>query len=75
MMNGMGFGAMGMGLGWLFWALVVGLVIWLVTRYLNGGVQTGTEPQQLSALDILKARYASGELTRQEFDRMKKDVV
>jgi uncharacterized membrane protein len=28
-----------------------------------------------SALEILKKRYAKGEITKEEFDRMKKDVA
>jgi putative membrane protein len=28
-----------------------------------------------SALEILKKRYAEGEITKEEFDRMKKDIA
>lgn len=39
---------------------------------LPGGGKGGIEPE--SAVDILKKRYASGELTREEFLQMKQDI-
>jgi putative membrane protein len=79
-MMGWGYGAYGMGIvGWLFMLLFWGLIIVgliLVVRWLwdhgrsGTGAGTGDAP-----LDILKRRYARGEITKEEFDRMKQDLV
>jgi putative membrane protein len=52
----------------VFWALVI-LLFSALARGLTGG-WAGT-----TALDILKARYAKGELTREEFERLKRELV
>lgn len=64
----------GMGLGGLamlvFWgALIVGAI--LVVRHLGGipGSEVRTSP-----LDILKGRYAAGEITREQYAQMRKDL-
>ena len=58
----------------LFWGVVIlGLVIavrWFVNR--DKTEDEGTGPQ--TALEILKRRFARGEITREEFERMKKDL-
>lgn len=67
----------GMWLGGLvmlvFWgALIVGAV--LVVRLL-GGLSGGDErTAPASPLDILKRRYASGEITREQYEQMRKDL-
>lgn len=70
----------GMGWGWiglgaihmvLFWVLVILGIVALV-RLLGGGVRD--EAPRDSALDILKARYAKGEITREQFEQMKRDI-
>ena len=71
MMDGYGMGY-GMGiLGLIFWILVI---IWLVLliRYLweSGGAKR----EQESALEILKKRYARGEISKEEFEEKKKDM-
>lgn len=52
----------------LFWVLLIVIVVYLVKRGLSdsGGGE--------SAEDILKKRYARGEISKEEFDRMKKDI-
>ncbi len=54
----------------LFWGLViVGLVFgirWLVTQ--------GREPRTDSALDILRQRYARGEINKEEFEAKKREL-
>ncbi len=85
-----GFGGMGSwGLfGGLFgWVLTVGLLVglvflgaWLWRRFGTAAEGNGlwahppaTRPP--SALDILQARYARGELTREEFQMMLQDLA
>ena len=64
----------GMWLGGLamlvFWgALIVGAI--LVVRHLGG--MPGSEVRT-SSLDIVKRRYASGEITREQYEQMRKDL-
>lgn len=87
MMGGYGGGMGGLGLfGGLLGTLLtigvlVGLVflgIWLWRRLsASGGASSWTQPSvagQTSALDILQARYARGELTREEYQGMWQDL-
>ena len=66
----------GMWLGGLamlvFWgALIVGAI--LVVR-LVGGIPGHEVRTSASPLDILKRRYASGEITREQYEQMRKDL-
>ncbi len=38
-------------------------------------ITTNTEKEHETALDILKKRYVLGELTKEEFEMMKKDIL
>jgi putative membrane protein len=57
---------------WLFFAILVILLIYLFVRGFGAGGSplAGNE----TPLDILKKRYARGEITREQFDEMKKDL-
>lgn len=65
-----GFGGMFMGMVFIV-ILVAVAVYWLVreTRAKKEGQAPGENP-----LDILKKRYAKGEMTKEEFERVKKDL-
>ena len=70
MMSGfeMGGGWFGMGFWWILVIVVVGVVVWLTGR-------RSDQPQGAdSPLEILKKRYARGEIKREEFDQMKRDL-
>ena len=74
MMDGYGYGmSSGMWiLGLIFWILIlVGLI--LLIKYLWEGA--GTKRMGESALEVLKKRYARGEISKEEFEDKKKDLI
>ncbi len=69
MMDGYGMGYGNGILGLIFWILIIiGLV--LLIKYLWEG--SGTKKEQESALEILKKRYARGEISKEEFEEKKR---
>lgn len=74
MMN-FGFGSFG-GFGWIFmilwWALIIAGIVALV-RWIASQSRGGVSGK--SALDILKDRYARGEIDKKEFEEKKKDLI
>ena len=70
---GFGYNPLGGIISLIVWALVIGgivlLVVWLAR---NAKVTTGTLSD--SAIEIAKARYARGEITKEQFDTLKKDL-
>lgn len=69
-MEGVGWGWLGLGFLHMvvFWGLVIlafaALFKWLSADSLS----------ESRAMDILKARYAKGELTREQFDKLKGEI-
>lgn len=70
-MGGYGWGGLGMLMMILFWALVIGLIVLLVRSF--GGASGGRSGprEQADALDILRERYARGEIDREEYEERK----
>ena len=67
---------MGHGIGmWLFWIILI-IVVVLLLRVVtgNGGSSGSSSNHQQSPLEILKARYARGEIDEEEFSRRKKEL-
>ena len=63
------------GIGWIFMVLFWGFVILgliLFVRWLVGMGRT-SRPEE-TPLDILKKRYARGEIDKEEFEQKKKDL-
>ncbi len=72
---GGGLGWIGMIFGFIFFvAIIIGvilLIVWLVGR---SGYST-TDKTSTHSLEILKERYAKGELTKEQYEGMKKDLA
>lgn len=66
----------GMGFGWafmvLFWIIVIAVIVFIV-KAVTGGEKSRREEE--SAVDILKKRYAKGEISKEDFDRMRDDLT
>jgi len=73
------------GFGWMMWFMPVfmiafwGLVIWAVVALVQGVSlprSPGVSPsQEGSALEILKRRYARGEISKEEYEDKKRDLI
>ena len=65
---------LGMGIGGLvmvaFWAAVIGLVVFAVRRI--GGADGGNSQHAESPKSILDRRYAAGEITREQYEEMRR---
>ena len=70
-MGGYGMMGFGMGFGFLFMLLFWGVLIWLVVTLINAG-QSGKKEEDPS--NILKKRYASGEISKKQYAEMKKEI-
>lgn len=65
----MGYGLLGGVLMILFWAALIYLIVWIVrvAEHKNASHKKPTE--------YLKERYAKGEITKEEFDSVRKDIL
>lgn len=73
-MEGWGWG-MGIAHGLLWWVfLVLGIIV--LVRFIARGPGAGAAaPPAETALDILKKRYARGEIGKQEFEEKRRDIA
>ncbi len=68
------------GMGWwmilggawmfIFWGGLVALIIWGIIK-LSG---RNSSASKRDSLDVAKERYAKGEISREEFEQLKKDL-
>lgn len=85
MMNGWGYspgagyyggywwmGLIGMLIQLIFWVAIIGAGIYLYRRYAHRIPTGGFERRD--ALDVLRERYARGEIDTEEYQRRKKDL-
>jgi len=76
---------MGEGMGWwmvfggivtiLFWAGMIALVVWAISALARRDGSRSPSAIKQVPLDIARERYAKGEITKDEFGQMKKDLT
>ncbi len=64
----------GMGWWWIIGLIVIIAVIMIVIKSMNRDAGSTQSPGR-SALDLLKERYAKGEIDKQEFEERKRDLM
>lgn len=68
---GYGMGGGGMFMMGLFWIVIIVGSIYLIKALMGKGHD---KEQTESALDILKKRYAKGEISSDEYEKIRKDL-
>ncbi len=67
------------GMGWwmlfggiwmlLFWGAIIWLIVWGIGQVSGGGRRREDDP-----LEIARRRYAHGEITREQFEQLQRDL-
>ena len=57
-------------MGWGIWIIPVLIVVLIIFLFRN----TNTPSQKETPLEILKKRYAKGEITKEQFEEIKKNI-
>jgi putative membrane protein len=60
----------GGGYMWIILLLIIGVVVYLVWQ----NTKSKTQSERETALDILKKRYARGEITKEQYEQMKQKL-
>ena len=80
----MGFGSGGLGAIYMlvFWVIIIVLAIWLLSRLFPKAKDDVSHRAQIyggdsleSALEILRQRYARGEISKDEYEEMRRDIA
>lgn len=58
----------------IFWWIIIVAGLVLLFKWISGQ-RTGSGNKEDSAIEILKKRYARGEITKEQFEEMKKDLL
>ena len=72
--SGGGMMGFGMGFGFITMVLFWGAIVWLVISVINAGTKKPEETPE-SALTILKKRYAKGEISREQYLEIEKELT
>jgi putative membrane protein len=62
------------GLMIIVWIVIIGLIVWGVIALTKHTAKSTGGGERRDPLEILKERYARGDISREEFERMKNDL-
>jgi len=73
------------GMGWwmvfggivtiLFWAGIIALVVWVIAKLVGYEGSMSAAGRKSNPLDIARERYARGEITKEQFDQISRDLT
>ena len=73
--GGYGLGGIGMGISMiLFWGLIIVAIVLVVRGFGNRSGGDAPRLPEKTALDILRERYARGEIDKAEFEEKRRDL-
>lgn len=64
----------GMWYGWVLWLVILIVIVWMIVNQLNKNKQDSQLAQSDYALEMLNKRYVKGEITKEKFKQMKKEL-
>jgi len=73
MMNDQGSMFFGGGYMWIIWSLLIAVVIVAIKMSMSNGPEKNIYKEE-SPLEILKKRYARGEIDEQEYERRRNEL-
>jgi len=72
------------GMGWwmlfgglwmlVLWILIIALIVWVVKKLTEHGDSKSRSGEKRDPLEIAKERYAKGEISKEEFEQIRKDL-
>jgi len=62
--------------GWMIivWIVIIGLIVWGVIALVKHSSSTTNTSQKHDPLDTAKERYARGEISKEEYEEIKKNL-
>ena len=64
---------LGSGFMWIFWILIIVAIVWLISSVINTG-SSSKKAEEDSPLEVLKRRYANGEIDDDEYIRKRNQL-
>lgn len=59
----------------LFWAVIVAVVVWGIRKLTSREASEPGVTSRPDSLEIAKRRYARGEISKEEFEQIKRDLT